>query len=161
MLITFCSLLIGIGASAQVVEQATPDDRVSLIGEQEETFAALSVSHPGILLGVCGNDMDYAYEKWMIMLGAMEDYAEAIGYDIQGLKTYMYVYWNADGTIAHLAFFPKTKSRNIPIADLRTFFSGFVETYQMQIKTEEGFSHYGSAAFPTFARPEYKVRRND
>ncbi|MDX1408678.1 MAG: hypothetical protein R3330_11110, partial [Saprospiraceae bacterium] len=134
---------------------------VSLIGEKEETFAKLTVSHPEILLTVCGNDMDYAYEKWMIMLGAMEDYAEAVGYDIKGLKAYMYVFWNADGKIAHLSFFPKTSSSNIPIAELRSFFQGFVGTYQMQINAKAGFSHYGSAAFPTDARPEYKVRRND
>lgn len=161
MLIAGLVVGLAFGLVAQSAVPAHASDKVSLIGEQEETFEELSVSHPEVLLSVCGNDMDFAYEKWMRMLGAMEDYAEGIGYDIRGLKTYLYVYWNDDGSIAHLAFFPKTKSRNIPLSELKTFFTGFVGTYQMQITTEEGFSHYGSASFPTHSRPEYRVKRND
>ena len=159
--LAICMLLVVIGHGQSEIEQAPTTPAVSLIGEREMVFKELSVTHPGILLSVCGNDMDVAYDKWMEMLGEMEDYAESIDYDIKGMKTYMYVYWNPDGTIAHLSFFPKTKSRNIPINELKAFFTNFVAQYQMQVVTDTGFSHYASAAFPVFARPQYRVNKDD
>jgi hypothetical protein len=139
---------------------ATTVPMVGMIGEYESAFASLAVENPGILLGVCGNDMDIAYEKWTDMLLAMEDYAESIAYDIQGLKTYFYIFWNPDGSFKHLAFYPKPNSRNIPVEELRAFFKGFVKEYQMTIVSSEGYSHYGSATFPTHARPEYRAKRD-
>jgi hypothetical protein len=153
----FCTIAVS-EAQSPAGQQDMP--AVSLIGEYGEEFEGLSVTHPDMLLNVCGNDLDYAYEKWMELLGAMEDYSREIDYDIRGLKTYMYVFWNADGTIAHLSFFPKPNSRNIPIAELKAFFKSFLKTYQMPISTEDGFSHYASAAFPTFSRPEYRVNKD-
>ena len=133
---------------------------VSIIGEYEDAFSALAEECPGVLLSVCGNDMDIAYEKWTDMMVAMEDHADAIDYDIKGLKTYFYIFWNSDGTVAHLSFYPKANSRNIPEEELRAFFKSFAKEYQMPIVSEVGFSHYGSASFPTHARPEYRVRKD-
>ena len=133
---------------------------VSMIGEYEEAFGAFAEECPGVLLSVCGNDMDIAYEKWTDMMVAMEDHADAIEYDIKGLKTYFYIFWNADGTVAHLSFYPKANSRNIPEEELRAFFKSFVNGYQMPIVAEVGYSHYGSASFPTHARPEYRARKD-
>ncbi len=104
--------------------------------------------------------MDIAYEKWTDMLVAMEDYAESIGFDINGLKTYLYIFWNADGSFRHLAFYPKANSRNIPNEELLAFFKAFVKEYQLPIKAIEGFSHYGSASFPTHARPDLKAKKD-
>jgi hypothetical protein len=139
---------------------ATTVPMVGMIGEYESAFASLAHENPGILLGVCGNDMDIAYEKWTDMLVAMEDYAESIAYDIHGLKTYFYIFWNPDGSFKHLAFYPKPNSRNIPVEELRAFFKSFVKEYHMTIVASEGYSHYGSATFPTHARPEYRVKRD-
>ena len=133
---------------------------VGMIGEYESSFAMLAEENPGILLGVCGNDMDIAFEKWTDMLVAMEDYAESIAFDINGLKTYFYIFWNSDGTVRHLAFYPKSNSRNIPVEELRAFFKAFVKEYQMTVVASEGFSHYGSATFPTHARPEYRAKKD-
>lgn len=134
---------------------------VSLIGEYQDGLEHLTETHPDLLLSVCGDDLDYAYEQWMDLLAAIEDYATSIEYDIRGLKAYMYVFWNADGTIEHLAFFPKPNSRNIAIAELRALFKSFIRQYRMPIAADTGFSHYASAAFPTFARPEYRAKKND
>lgn len=147
-------------AQYQPVQQEGRITPVGLIGEYEDAFETLAKQHPGILLGVCGKDMDIAYEKWTDMLVAMEDYAERISYDIDGLKTYFYIFWNADGSIRHLAFYPKANSRNIPVEELRAFFKGFVTEYAMSIVASEGYSHYGSASFPTHARPEYRAKRD-
>lgn len=152
-----CAVTIG-GTQSPEGEQDLPV--VSLIGEYGTAFENLTLTHPDMLLNVCGDDLDYAYDKWMDLLGAMEDFSEEIDYDIRGLKTYMYVFWNADGTIAHLGFFPKPNSRNIEIAELKAFFKQFVRQYRMPISAATGFSHYASAAFPTFARPEYRVNKD-
>jgi hypothetical protein len=133
---------------------------VSLIGEDEDIFNTLAETHGDVFLEVCGNDMDLAYDKWMDMLVAMEDYSAEINYDIRGLKTYLYVFWNADGTIKHLAFYPKPNSRNISIAELKAFFKGFVKEYKMSVTAERGFSHYASGSFPTFGRSELSAKRN-
>ncbi len=145
------------GASEEKSADVPP---VALIGEYETAFAALALENPGILLSVCGNDMDIAYEKWTDMLVAMEDYAESINFDINGLKTYFYIFWNADGSFRHLAFYPKPNSRNIPNEDILAFLTSFTEEYHMTIMAKEGYSHYGSASFPTHARPELKAKRD-
>jgi hypothetical protein len=141
-----------------VVSQEVPI--VAMIGEYEQAFASLAEQNPGILLSVCGNDMEIAYEKWTDMLVAMEDYAESINFDINGLKTYLYIFWNADGSFLHLGYYPKSLSRNIPPEELTAFFKGFTQEYKMQIRATEGYSHYGSASFPTHARPEYRANKD-
>jgi hypothetical protein len=152
----FTSMVISQAPSAQIQHVPT----VALIGEHESAFAELAVENPGILLSVCGNDMDIAYEKWTDMLVAMEDYAESTGFDINGLKTYFYIFWNADGSFRHLAFYPKANSRNIANEDIQAFLTAFTGEYRMTIKAKEGYSHYGSASFPTHARPELKAKRD-
>jgi len=142
------------------VTQQLEMPRVSLIGEDEDIFAALAQTHGGIFLEVCGDDMDLAYDKWMGMLVAMEDYSEEINYDIKGVKTYLYVFWNADGTVKHLSFYPKANSRNIPIAELKAFFKGFAKKFKMDVVAEKGYSHYASGSFPTFGRSNLSAKRN-
>ena len=157
-------LLLALGLPAQVVlAQDDTDQRpvVTLLGEDEALLTDLTTEYPEMLLTVCGNNMEFAFEKWMEMLGAMEDLSEELDFDIKGVKVYLQVFWNADGSIAHLSFFPKTISRNVPHAELKAFFAEFAKDYKLPVTFEEGFSHYGSASFPTFTRPEYNVRRDD
>lgn len=133
---------------------------VFLIGENADAFSLLSEDYNTILLTVCGDDMDYAHEQWMDMLSSIEDYSERVNYDLKGVKLYMYVFWNADGSIAHLAYYPKPNSRNLPLEELTALFKGFVKEYRLPVKSDEGFSHYASASFPVFFKPEYRVRKD-
>ncbi len=157
-------VLCGMSAFAQdekdMAGQPLEMPLVSLIGEDEDIFVALAETHGDIFLQVCNNDMDIAYDKWMDMLVAMEDYSHEINYDIRGVKTYLYVFWNADGTVKHLAFYPKANSRNIPIAELKAFFKGFAKEYKMSVTADKGFSHYASGSFPTFGRSDLSAKRN-
>jgi len=88
------------------------------------------------------------------MLMDIEDYAADINFDIKGVKLWFNLYFNADGTIKHLAFFPKPNSRNIPDEELTAFFQQFVDQYQLQVKAEKPFQHSASAGFPTFFHRE-------
>ena len=137
--------------------------QVFMIGEYSEYYADLSLDHPDILLSVFQNDMDFAFEKWAGMLVEMEHYSEEIEYDIKGLKIWFNIYFNPDGTIKYLAFFPKPNSRNIPVEELTAFFKNFAKVYKMNVTTENGFQHSASAAFPTFFSQinTETVRRND
>lgn len=149
-------------AVAQVEQPKEPVEvpLVSLIGEDQFLLSELSTVYSDILLQVCGNDMDLAYDTWSEMLGAMEDFSNEIGYDIKGVKAYLHVFWKPDGTIAHIAFFPKPNSKNLPIPELRAFFKEFAKTYTLPITSETGFSHYGSGAFPLFYRPEVSAKKD-
>lgn len=158
MLVFVC--LLAVAQTSSTVQHRMNVPQVALIGEYESAFAELAKESPGILLGVCGNDMDIAYEKWTDMLVAMQDYAESVGFDINGLKTYFYIFWNADGSFRHLAFYPKPNSRNIPNEEILAFLTTFTKEYQMSIKATEGYSHYGSASFPPHARPEYRAKKD-
>jgi hypothetical protein len=149
-------------AVAQVEQPVEPAEvpLVSLIGEDQYLLSELSTRHSDILLQVCGNDMDLAYDMWSEMLGAMEDYSNELDYDLKGIKTYLHVFWNGDGSIAHIAFFPKPNSRNVPIPELRAFFKEFAKVYTLPLTHETGFSHYASGAFPLFYRPEVSAKKD-
>ena len=85
------------------------------------------------------------------MLNDIEKYAEKSEFDIKGIKIWLNVFWNSDGTIKHLVYFPKPNSRNMDFDLLTLYLGKFVENYKMEALDRACFSHYGSAAFPTFA----------
>ena len=132
---------------------------VCLIGDHEKEIDKLSAEHEKLLLSVCEDDMKVAFEKWMSMLQEMEIYADNINYNIKGLKLWLNVYWNQDGTIRHISFFPKPRSRNVDNKELIAFFKGFMKKYQFPLTSNVKFAHYGMALFPTFANNGPKVER--
>ena len=131
---------------------------VCLIGDNEEEIDKLSVQHQKLLLSVCEDDMNVAYDKWMSMLQEMEVYAETINYDIRGVKLWLNVYWNEDGSIRQISFFPKPRSRNIENKELIAFFKGFMKRYRLPLSSDVKFAHYGMALFPTFAKAGLKAQ---
>jgi len=127
----------------------TTAPKVFLLGEDENLMNSLSKNYPNLLMKVCSNDMDIAYDKWMNMLADMEAYSTKIGYDIKGIKLWMNVYWNKNGKIEYLGYYLKPNSRNIKVEELNAFFINFIKNYQMKITYTGRFYHNGSAAFPT------------
>lgn len=146
ILALFCTPLQGQQESAD--QQQLP--RVFLIGQYSDQYARISGEYPANLLSVYQNDMELAYEKWAGMLVEMENYAEEIDYDINGTKFWFHIYFNADGTIAYLTFYPKPNSRNIPVEELVAFFKSFCKVYKIPVTAEIGFQQSASASFPTF-----------
>ncbi len=124
---------------------------VFMIGENEIEYEELVGNCNKLLLTVCNDSMDLAYRKWMGLLSDMEKYAEANDFDIKGIKIWLNVFWNTDGTIKHLVYYPKPNSRNMDFSKLSVFMDSFTEKYKMDFTYQKCFSHYGSAAFPTFA----------
>ncbi len=129
--------------------QKTQLPKVFLIGEFSQEFEEMSVSYRSNLLSVTDFDMEAAYDKWVSMLQEMEAYAEQINFDIKGVKLWVKVFWEPDGSIKHIAYYLKPKSRNIDTEELTAFFSSFINNYRFPLVTSKRYTHYGSAAFPT------------
>lgn len=122
-----------------------------IIGEHEKLYEQLVVEHNEQLLSVCANSMDKAYTAWTHLLIDLEQFAEDREFDIKGTKAWINVFWNTNGTIRHIVYYPKPNSKNMDFQLLSDFLSDFVANYQFEITNERPFSHYGSATFPTFA----------
>lgn len=112
--------------------------------------------HSTMLLEVCENDMNVAYAKWIDLLNQLESHAQNHAFDINGIKLWLNVFWNEDGSIKHLVYHPKPNSKNVKTEDISSFFTSFIDHYEPNLVTQYKFSHYGSASFPTFPQ---RVRR--
>ncbi len=122
-----------------------------MIGEHEFEYEELVKSCDILLLDICQDSMQLAYTNWLTMLNEMEIYAESNNFDIKGIKIWLNVFWNKDGKINKLVYYPKPNSRNIDFSTLTEFFQTFLAKHTFPIEVESCFSHYGSATFPTFA----------
>lgn len=136
---------------SQIKELTLP--KVFQIGEYEEQYGLLYEIYHDILLTVCNDDMNLAFDKWMNMISEMEVYANKIDFDLNGVKIWLKVFWNEDGTIRYLSYYRKPNSRNIDPAELSAFLSSFMNVYQMRQKSTVKYTHNGSAQFPTALFP--------
>ena len=136
-------------AQAPEIEEPTMP-KAFLIGEFESNYELLIQNYDQMLMSVCENDMDLAFEKWTNFLSEMEAYSNDVGFDLKGIKIWLNVFWNADGTIRHIAFYPKANSKHMQYEELSVFFKKFTQEFQMEMTSDVKYSHYGSASFPTF-----------
>ncbi|HUR31633.1 MAG TPA: hypothetical protein VMZ69_09380 [Saprospiraceae bacterium] len=148
-------------AFAQSVSNTGSVPQVFLIGQYEDQYMNLSKQHPAIFISVYNNDIDRAFRGWSEMLMDMEDYATSLNFDIRGVKLWFNIYFNADGSIQHLAFYPKPNSRNVPVEHLTAFFKNFVAQYHLPVKAEKAFQHSASAGFPTFFHRNSPTAKKD
>lgn len=128
------------------------DSKVSLIGENEKEYEKLMTQCPTPLLYISDNSMDKAYNLWTSMLSKMESSASDQGLDIRGVKVWMNLFWEADGSIKKIVYYPKPNSKNMDFELLTEFLEGFADVYNLDIDNESCFSHYGSATFPVFPK---------
>ncbi len=157
---SFFSLILFILAGSVIWAQNPIDKtatlpRVFILGEHAKAYDALTqqYSHHQMLLDKCNNDMAMAYGKWMSMLKEMEAYASQVNYNLDGLKLWLNVFFDKDGHIEHIAFYPKTASRVVPLDELKAFFKKFAEDYKFPLQSDEAYVHFGHAAFPTAPKP--------
>lgn len=143
----FFSLALSTGLFAQDLRKAF------ILGENEVQYDQLRTEHARTLLAVFDNNQEAALESWFQLLQKMEVYSERINFDVNGLKLYLNVFWNADGSIASIGALPKPDSKNVKTEDMLAFFSSFIRQYTPEGPTSDRkFSHYTSVAFPTFAK---------
>ena len=144
--------LVLINDQSGLLYQDTTPPKVFILGEHEKAYEQLNLEYSVMLLTACDGNMDSAYQKWLSMLNEMEAYATLINYDIKGVKVWLNVFWNVDGSIKHIAYHLKQNSRNIDTAEFSAFLSSFMNRYKFPLVTNKKYSHYGSAAFPTHPR---------
>lgn len=126
--------------------------RVFEIGTYEEEYEQLVQYYPNSLLEVCSNDTRLAFRKLISMYKEMEVFAANANYDVGGVRTWVHVFWNADGSIQHLAFHLRPNSRNIDKNVFKAFLADFVRVYKMPLISEQPYSLYTSVSFPVTFR---------
>lgn len=133
--------------------QAQMNRRAFLLGGDEAQYDSLRVDYARTLLTVCKNDQEAALTHWFKLLQSMEDYAEKIDFDLNGVRLFLNVFWRQDGSIAHIGILPMPDSKNIRKEDLVAFFGSFVRQYRgKRLTSDKKYSHYTTVSFPTFAR---------
>ena len=132
--------------TAQPIGETLP--KVMLIGENEAAFEQMQMEYQQTLLDACHNNFDSAYTAWVDALGSMERYSEQIGYDLKGVKLWLYIFFDKDGSIKHIAYYLRPNSRNVNTAELTAFFSSYMNRYRIGVDNDKKFSHYGTVSFP-------------
>ncbi|MEM9991708.1 MAG: hypothetical protein AAF738_08090 [Bacteroidota bacterium] len=92
--------------------------RVFVLGEYEEEYYLLQQTYATTLLEVCDDDMQLAFGKLTTMYEEMEVYAEQIGYDINGVRLWIHVFWDETGVIEYLGFHLRPNSRKVEHEDV-------------------------------------------
>ncbi|MBK9735259.1 MAG: hypothetical protein IPO92_09940 [Saprospiraceae bacterium] len=133
------------GTDAQVAS-------VFYIGEAEKNYEKLVQNYNTLLFTVCNDDMDKAFDNWTSLLKDLEEFANKSNVDLKGVKLWLNVFWDKNGTIKHIVFYPKPNSKNLNYDLVKNVLVNFIHDYQSPLKYSTGFSHYGSAAFPIFSK---------
>jgi len=149
----FIHILFGLLAFLPSAYSQAPIDTlpsVFLIGEHEISYNRMLENQPDLLMSVCGDDMEKAYSTWLNFLVEVEKYAIQNDVDINGVKLWINVFWNPDGTVKHIAFYPKPNSKNMEYEFVTALFKEFVKKQDANLVHTKMFCHYGSASFPSF-----------
>lgn len=141
----------GSGSGAQV-------PRVFLIGQYESTYNELAASSAS-LVSVCHNDVREAYHFLRQMAVDIQKRAFSEGFDLNGVKCWIHIFWNPDGSIQHIAFYLKPASRNVSREALSAFFSRFAKQYRLPLTHTETFQLYTSLSFPVLKPDKQATHR--
>lgn len=149
---TYIYIILLLGFFARTSAQKIEMPSVFLTGEYENAYEQLGSECQDILMTVCEDSMERAYTNWISMLSEIQLYAEKKEYDINGIKIWINTYWNPDGTIKHIVYYPKPNSRNTDFDALTMFLREFVKEHRLPLTHTSCFSHYGSASFPVYRK---------
>jgi hypothetical protein len=136
--------------SAQNVNKSF-NPKVFFMGENDQDYSVAIAPYGESLLSVSNDSMETAYLNWMYLLKDIEDFSKKNNFDLNGLKIWINVFWNKNGRIDIISYYPKPNCRNIEFEKLSLFLVDFIKQYKPRLKYKSNFSHYGSARFPSFA----------
>ena len=132
--------------------QNTQPSSIFEIGKDEQTYRTICEAYPETLLTWKKDNYTQSALLWFDFLKSMETYADAIQFNLKGLKLWIHIFWNEKGEINHIGYFVHPASRQIDKKELNAFFSAFSRLADKpDFKTGMKISHYTSASFPTFA----------
>lgn len=127
-------------------------EKVSFIGDNEKLYEGLVNDCNQMLLNVANNNMDTAFSVWTDMFSKLESYAEEQGVDIKGAKIWVNLFWEPDGSIKQISYYPKPQSKNMDFEQLSLIMDSFAKEYKLPLVSDTCFTHYGSASFPVFTK---------
>jgi len=123
---------------------------VFVLGEFEGSYDELVQEYEQSLLAACDCTMKSAFAKWLGMLHELDLYAARENVDIRGVKVWLHVFWQPDGTIDHIAYHLRPNSRSIDAEVMTSLLDGFTKDYAFPLTADEGFAHYSTGSFPVF-----------
>ncbi len=146
------TLILGTALFASTLLAQSDDmPAVFKLGENEQGYEALNQMYSQTLLEVSNFDTQKAFDSWMNMMREMEDYAKKIRFDVKGIKVWLHVFWNPDGSVSHIGYLLRPDSRNIDALELAAFFKTFMGRYKLPATSNKRFSHYTGANFPIYS----------
>lgn len=140
------SLTIVIGADCQV----SSSSKAFFIGEQQDYYHQLTSEYGTSLLEVCENSMVKSYSVWSETMIEIEEYCLANDFDIKGVKLWINLFWESDGSLQNVVFHEKPNSILLDYDKLRTLLVDYLEVATLGPVSETKYSHYGSVSFPVF-----------
>ncbi len=90
--------------SQQNVTKIDVNPKVFYIGEDEEAYEKLVRNYNVLLFTVCENNMEKAYDNWSVLLKDIEEFSIKSNFDLKGVKLWLNVFWDKDGTIDYIVF---------------------------------------------------------
>ncbi|MCO6476757.1 MAG: hypothetical protein J5I94_09050 [Phaeodactylibacter sp.] len=146
------TLILGTTLFASTLSaQSEEMPEVFKLGENERGYEALNQTYSQTLLEVSDFDTQKAFDTWMNMMREMEDYSKKIRFDIKGVKLWLHVFWNEDGSISHVGYLLRPDSRNVNPLELAAFLKTFMGRYKLPLTSGKKFSHYTGANFPIYS----------
>ena len=158
MRMLFCllaaTLFMGLNISIAQTSDSTDTElpKVFLLGEYENQYNQLIAKYDVSLLTVCKEDMPKAFKKWISMNQEIEVYANQIEFDMNGVRLWLHMFWEKDGTIKHIGYYLRPNSRNIKLEDLTAFLTSFTNHYKFPLTAKTSYQHYSFAQFPIMSQ---------
>ncbi len=149
------ALVLG-AAAASAFSPAGPQPKtkalptVFLLGEYEANYDELVQTYPLSMLEACACSKEDAFSKWIGMLNELDIYARKQNVDIRGVKLWLHVFYNADGSVKHIAYHLRPNSRQLDAEVIVPLLEGFARQYRFPITGDQGYAHYSTGAFPVF-----------
>lgn len=157
-LFSICTLILTLGIiSAQASNGPEPKKKklpkIFVLGDFQTSYDELVVDYNQSLLDACDCSMEQAFAKWLSMLHELDVYSKKENIDIRGVKAWLHVFWNADGSIKNIAYHLRPNSKQIEAEKFNYLLEKFAQQYTFPTASSngKGFSHYSTGAFPTFA----------
>ena len=127
------------------------------VGEYSKDYEILIASCSTTLSDIDMISEDGGHQAFLKTLARLELFAHDNGFDIRGVKIWINFFWDADGRLKHISYYPKKNSRNVDFDHLHRILKAFLAQYQAEFRHRSCFSHIGSASFPTHA--EYLLEK--
>lgn len=145
-------VLLVSGLPSLMQAQSDAMDRVFVLGAEEQRYEQLTSAYSQSLLEATKGDITSAFEGWLDMQQAIDAYAGSQNYDLNGVRLWLHVFWAPTGEVDHIGFLLRPDSRLVEEAEIKALLAGFIRQYRLPVQSQQKFSHYTGATFPTLSQ---------